>query len=590
MAFKNFLSLFSVTAVLALAQSALAEEPEKEQQNIPELPAKEGKMLGPEENDQVTLVTYEQPRLSGFFTDNRYTKGPARTLNALELNGYMRLGFNYFRNGSLLTYVPELGKGTSLMLPDASIYNIAENENKSVEKNPAQNQFSGVMRLRLDPTINVAETVRIKGTIDVFDNMILGSTPSYLTHGPAFMSTSQSSVNSFANAINVKRVWAEASFAIGDLRFGRMPYHWGLGILHNSGDDISSNYGDQVDGIFFSTRIGDHYLTPGYSIAYAGPSGRAPGIFSNQFHAANYLLSEPGLRYPLETGDLTHVLSLSLLKRDSDFIVSKKTEEGRAVFNYGALASYRRQTYDSKDASPNDNLEQLAAKLKRRESNVGELSLWTEIIYDTFHLEMEAAGIWGQYQDVLATSLTDKKNTWILRGGFALESRYGFLDDRLQIGLDAGIASSEPGEGFGIRDDSKYLDSDRYRSTFQFNPAYNIDLLLHKEVLGGVSGTAYFKPHIAYFFSRNLGIRGDVITALAPTKSNTPGNSNWLGTEIDASAFLRTETGFYFQLAYGLLFPLKGLDHVQGLNDAQKQHYGSAKIAQTIQTFFGVTF
>src|SRR5690606_16971897 len=104
--------------------------------------------------------------------------------------------------------------------------------------------------------------------------------------------------------------------------------------------------------------------------------------------------------------------------------------------------------------------------------------------------------------------------------------------------------------------------------------------------------TYYFKPHLAYFFNRNFGVRSDVITSFAPDKSNTTGNSNFLGVEVDASAFLRTESGFYFSLAYGILFPLKGLSH-QSSADLTPQRmtiFGDAKLAQTLQTFIGLVF
>ncbi len=576
MAFRNFLRLFITVAACAFADGALTEEPEKDSQ-IPELPAKEEHVLEPIEKDNLSLISYDEKNVSGFFTDNIYTKGPSRFLNALELSGYMRFRLNYMRNLHLQTFVPELNKGTSLFRPDLSLYN-AKDATDDESKNPAQNQFSNTMRLRVNPTINVSETVRIKSTLDIFDNLVLGSTPSAWGHGPSFLSGSQNG----QSAISVKRAWAEASFAIGDVRFGRVPFHWGLGILHNSGDDINNDFGDQVDGIFFSTRLGDHFLTPGYSIAYTGPLGRAPWIFSTTQGQQNYLPNEPGVRVPIDTSSMTHVLSLSLLKRDSDFLTAKKTEEGRAIFNYGAFAAYRHQTLDIENHQPNDDLLALSTKIVKKEGNVGELSLWSELSYDTFHLEMEGAGVFGKYAG------SDNKNTWLLRGGLALESRYGFLNDRLQIGLDGGFASGQQGEGFGLRDASK--NKSNYQTNFQFNPAYNVDLLLHKEVLGGVSGTAYFKPHIAYFFSRNFGLRADVVTAIAPIKSNTPGDSHWLGTEIDANAFLRSESGFYFQLAYGLLLPFDGLNHKVGLTDAQKNRFGTARTAQTIQGFFGVSF
>src|SRR5580704_16732650 len=119
MVFKKSLNFFMA---LALASNIWAEEEEKKEQ-IPELPAKEGAMLGPKENDELPLVTYEQVYSSGFFSDNRYNQGPASNLNALAINGNFWLNFRYFRNATLGTYVPSQGRGTSLMHPNLSIHN-----------------------------------------------------------------------------------------------------------------------------------------------------------------------------------------------------------------------------------------------------------------------------------------------------------------------------------------------------------------------------------------------------------------------------------------------------------------------------------
>lgn len=638
--FKRFFTYFLLLAsaasfnAAALAQDQSASE---EQPSIPELPPEEVKpnIANAEKSEAANnlVINYDDARMgSGFFTDNVFTEGPSPYLNVLDLTGYLRLRFDYFRNGHLRTYIPRLKRGTSLMPPNLSMIgkDITADIGDDViapEANPAQNNFSGNMRLRIDPTINVSEMVRIKGTLDIFDNMVLGSTPSYLSAGApsptwpsSLMSMSQNppmaGINSWHSAISVKRAWGEASFPIGDLKFGRMPFQWGLGILYNSGDGIDADFGDQIDGIFFTTRVFDHFISPGYSIAYTGPSARGGGQFSTAENFSSvYLPAEAGQRYPLESGDMTHVFMLSFLKRESEFIVNKKRAEGRPIVNYGIFGSYRRQFLDSQAYAINGvNFEGLAKNVVKRESHVGLASLWSAFSYDTFHIEAEMAGIWGKYQigekdtDFMAKNGDDsripKRDIWLLQGGVALESKYGFLNDRLQVGLDGGWASAQDGPGFGIREGSKKdpvpgdadgrkLPSESgYKTNFKFNPAYTVDLLMYREVLGGISGTFYLKPHLAYFFSRNFGLRGDVITSLAPNKSNTTGNSNWLGVELDGSTFLRTENGFYFQLAYGILVPLKGLNHQKTdlISVPEYKAFGEAHVAQTLQAYFGLVF
>lgn len=601
--------------------------------NIPELPPETENTIAKNPIDETIengVVMYQDGEIrKPSFTDSAFTQGPAKNLNALDFEGYFRVRFNFLHNGTLGTYHKDFG-GTSMVPPSLSFLNqkseVGDDE-EAQDHNPAQNNFSANMRARINPTLHVSEIVRIKSSFDIFDNLVLGSTPTYLTQGAAssswptsLLSRSQNApiygVNTLTSAIAVKRLYGEASFPIGELRFGRMPFHWGLGILHNSGDDINNDYGDQIDGISFISRFQDIYITPTYAIAYTGPHTRGGGHFSSASNFRDvFLPGEAGQRYPLESGDITHVISLSFLKRDSDFITYKKREDRRAIFNYGLLASYRRQFLDSQAyAATETNLNVLAANVVKRESHVGLASWWSELSYGNFHIAAELAGIWGKYQigekdtDLLARNddgtKINKQSVWLLQGGLAIESKYGFLNDHLQIGLDGGFASAQSGAGFGIRegeknnpqtgdaDGRKMPSTSGYKTNFKFNPGYTVDRILYREVLGGISGTAYLKPHVSYFFSRNFGVRGDVLTAIAPKKSNTTGNSNWLGLELDASSFLRTENGFYFQFAYGILFPFKGLDHqkTQRISAQQYSRYGSAKVAQTVQGMFGITF
>ena len=582
--------------LILLAASAWSDEQEAGSKNaaIPMLPPVErpSPLALPSPtptNDASILTPQNSQNMSGL--------GFPRYFSKLEITGDFRTRFTYFRNAHLKTHVPGVG-GTSNFTPNLSAY---EEDNDGTAPNPDQNNYSANMRLRLNPTINISELTRVKTTLDVFDNLVLGSTPNYMRSRAALLSMSQdpvaTGVNQWRSTIALKRAWGEANFPIGELRFGRMPMNWGLGILYNSGDSITSDYGDQIDGVMFTTRLFDHFVTPSYSIAYTGPVERGGGFFKSPINSvANQLWDQSGQKYARESSDLAHVFSLSLLKRDSDFITEKKITENKAIFNYGLFASYRFQDMDSHIADPKDN----KLTLVKRDGHVGMGSLWTSLSYKTFHIEAEFAGIWGKYHrgeknDPLALpGQTSPDSLWLLQGGIALESRLGFLDDRLQVGLDAGIASAQSGPGFGTQEQTGIAESQKapagkYKTNFKFNPAYNVDLLLYREVLGGISGTYYFKPHISYFFSRNLGLRADAISSFALKKSNTSGNSNLLGVELDASAFLRTENGFYFSLAYGVLFPLKGLDHA-ALTGSQHKNFGSAHVAQTLQLYLGLMF
>jgi uncharacterized protein (TIGR04551 family) len=557
MSFSHIFIRLLIICFVFLSAFAFSEEHEEiKPVVIPELPLKEE--AAPLEQGE----TFKGPKESYEFSTNF-----SRYFNAIDITGYVRGVFNYWRDAHLRTYIKDSALGTSRFTPELSAYA----QDSEGAQNPHQNNVSAALKARINPTINITELTRLRTSFDIGD-LVLGSSAHIRDHQASILSLSQKPI---FGGIALRRVWGEANFPIGELRFGRMPFHWGLGILYNSGDIISDDYdGDSIDGIMFTTRVLDHLVSPSYSIAYTGPVG-----------------SSGGKVRALESSDLAHVLSLSILKRDSDFVAQKKREQSKILFNYGLFSSYRTQHMDSY---------KLTSDLIRRDAHVALGSWWMAFSYKTFYIETEFAGLWGSYRvgekknDPMALApngdvLSDQRHK-LLQGGFALESKYGFLDDRLQLGLDFGLASAQSGAGFGVYD-NKIPKAGAFKSSFAFNPAYTVDLLLYKQVLGAISGSYYAKPHLSYFFSRNFGVRTDLLSAFALKKENTFGKSNLLGIELDASLFLRSDNGFYSSLAYGALFPLKGLNHERAaLNDNQYRSFGTAQMAQTLQLCVGLTF
>ena len=52
----------------------------------------------------------------------------------------------------------------------------------------------------------------------------------------------------------MKRAYGEVSTPVGILRFGRMGSQWGLGMLHNDGNCLDCDFGDNVYRIQFVTE------------------------------------------------------------------------------------------------------------------------------------------------------------------------------------------------------------------------------------------------------------------------------------------------------------------------------------------------
>ena len=93
--------------------------------------------------------------------------------------------------------------------------------------------------------------------IDLLDNLVLGSTPqgfySRLGFDEGTQVPPERGSTSFTDSVVVKRAWGEYTTPLGELRFGRMPDHWGLGMLYNAGDGYDDDYQSTIDRFLVTT-------------------------------------------------------------------------------------------------------------------------------------------------------------------------------------------------------------------------------------------------------------------------------------------------------------------------------------------------
>lgn len=546
----------------------------------------------------------------------QWTQPSKPKLNFIELDGYFRVRADALNRCDLGTYIPSAKRGTSQCGPVIGYF--ASEPASDTLSNPSAWLLSSDMRFRVDPTLNVSEDIRIRGRFDILDNLVLGSTPSYMTGSipnpsnpiavlPGTQNSPLLGVNSQFGPMAIKRLWAEVAFPYGEFHFGRMPYHWGLGILYNAGNDISQDYGQNIDGVFFKTRFGGFEFMPGFTVSYVGPTGRGGGLGGvgpNNDTSTRWLAAEGGGRYDLDPSDNVYNFHVSFARRDCDLEQKALLDDNRVVFNYGALGVYRFQILDSVYSQLSDApTANLRTSQVTRNAHLGLLSLWSKLMAGNLLIEAEAAGIFGQIGNGTGLwNAADKIDPiWVYQGGVAIEARYGFLQNRLQVGLDFGWASGDTAPGFGVRpglnktpvsgeaDGQQFNGDDNAITNFTFDRDYKVDMLLFREVLGTVTDALYLKPHVAYYFTDSLGLRGDVVGSMANFAASTPGDSVWLGLELDASVFFRTTDGFIFNLQYGYLFPFSGLNH-NAADSAAFPGFAEAKSASALRFMAGVEF
>ena len=451
-------------------------------------------------------------------------------------------------------------------------------------------QFAN-MRFRLAPELALSEDVRIKAQIDVFDNLVLGEPPaSYYGIGTgASASSVAASTNGVfvgsdvppsgnalgGDSIRAKAAWAEVrNRDLGELRFGRMPEQWGLGMLYNGGGDLDDDQGTYLDRVLGITKI------------------EALGLYlsaSYDFAAEGFIEPSKDGR-PLEQSQLDDLdqFTLSAARRRTDEERAASKEKGELTLEGGIQLQIRNQ--DSRYLPPTSDA---AASIRNIGATTYTTDAWGRLAYRGLRIEAELAWNSGTMDDV-----TDPSRDYdVEQLGYVIETELRLLDERLGLYLDHGLASGDS-DVEGLGSNSNFIeqlgpDNNGTVSTFRFHPSYRVDLILWRNIMTQVTGALYVRPGISYDFMRDgfgqlFGARLDFIWSRATAFVQTWGNDPDLGVEANVSLYYRTEDGpdltdgFHTTLQYGVLFPLRGLDY--------RHREVGLDTAQTLRLLLGVVY
>jgi uncharacterized protein (TIGR04551 family) len=456
------------------------------------------------------------------------------------------------------------------------------------------------MRLRLEPTLNVSEHVRVRAQIDVLDNYVLGSSLSNLHDSPEspyvvpFYGSSRAILaddpHADRPAISPKRVWAEVQTPVGLLSFGRMPSEWGLGVLTAAGAGIDDDFGDTVDRIQFA-------LPP-----VTTPIGRLTFVPILDFDNEGVLYADPhfggGLGQPFdaEPGDDGRTWGAKAARLDTDDEVRRKLERNETSYNYGGYYNYRTQRWAYPDwiADGFGGTYDETARSEHVSAYAHVLDLWFRVLRPRWRLEAELVGVYGNIGNAWAFGVEDPVTQVapIQPLGRVLLRQWGgsvvvdvkAIPNRVTLGLEVGAASGDDAPGFGTgrvgfdpatltRSDYGSLDGpqfgegDRTIRNFRFNPAYRVDLVLFRHILGQVTDAAYAKPKLRWDILPGLTFDAAVIYSRALVPESTPSASEpdgagadaSLGVEADGVLTYSSGDGFQAFGEWGVFQPMGGL-------------------------------
>jgi uncharacterized protein (TIGR04551 family) len=580
----------------------------------------------------------------------------------LELHGYYRLRAELFHNFSLgridapgqaIWPMPAdnhyVGKGNNVYGPalcteDESEESGGTNDDARNARFPCKNktQAGANMRFRLNPELHISDNLRIVSQIDLLDNLVLGSTPEGYSNEPgqnggyravprggytplgAFESTQvppSGGRNSFKDSVQVKRVWAEYLTPVGQLRFGRMPSHWGLGILANAGDGYDDDYQSTVDRIMFVTGLKslDLYFAAAWDFTNEGPTSESHAL-------------PQGQPYDLAQLDDVDQYVFVIVRRKSAELTKLALAQGDVVLNAGAYVVHRRQLLAADQAGAAGcaegpalgcDSEAIGRRYIRRGASAWIPDLWVQLLYKKFRFELEAVTIQGSIENVgfsdTGMERAPGNEDWKIRQyGLAGEIEQKLVEDRLRLKFMSGWASGDPEASDLSRTNSlsplpqgfqPQLGDDTI-STFRFHPAYRVDLILWRNIMTRVQGAYYFRPSIEYDFVREengqrFGGGFAAIWSRATQFIQTPGHERDLGVELNLSLYYQSKDGaqnddpdkmggFYTMLQYGVLFPMAGLGYQEEEARAIARDLGGGvpdtSTAQILRWYLGVFF
>ena len=489
-----------------------------------------------------------------------------------------------------------------------------------------KSQAGANIRFRVNPELHVSDNLRVMSQIDMLDNLVLGSTPGgyngqgspsstspYVPIG-AFASTQvppTSGFNSFQNSINIRRAWGEYATPVGQLRFGRMPSQWGLGILENSGDTHDSDWQSTVDRIMFTTGIRslDLYVSGSWDFPNEGAT------------SATWESTLGGQPYDLAQLDDVNQYTAMIARRRNPALAKLDLARGDVVLNGGVYFQYRDQLLAAENVPLGASSEALhgpgANKYVRRGLKLYTPDLWFQLLYKKFRFEVEGVMVAGSL-DSVSPITSGGGSADIRQFGLATQTEWKAVEDRLRLQFGFGWASGDSGlyadEATGrVRTSTlsparagttldKRVIGNRTYSEFRFHPDYRIDLILHRNLLSRVQGDYYFRPSVEYDFTRNaegqkLGGGAAIIWTRASEFVQTPGHKRDLGIELNLGVYYQSKDGslndnpdkmggFFTSLQYGVLFPMGGLGFLP--NEPVKPSETSA--AHTVRWFMGVLF
>jgi hypothetical protein len=414
--------------------------------------------------------------------------------------------------------------------------------------------------LRLTPQLVLSDAVTIRAQFNVFDNNIWGgSTTEFLGGQSGVVNSGISFSDRFRGAIltgpkaiddpgffDVRMLHADIVLphSLGFVRIGRQPFDWGLGILANGGWDPYSDLGFLVDRFLWLKSFS------------AGSSSITAILVSDILTGGNSVVTGQGNGYDVAAAALVF---------NNPNVGGGNLTIGGYIFPYihqNNILGTTPASGTSPNVPPDSTASVTGIELKR-------LTLYSGLIdYKTnlYRVVGELQGAWGNIDlpQSLGGGSIDISGSNIIGAGRV--EVYPGWPIKLIAG-EFGWAQGNNAQGNSINGGAIF-----------FNPAYNIDNLLFKNIIPNiyqVESSVYnayywrlwgtvklidelsFTPQVLMAWNQKTN---NVSVVGAPPSFGTYNNlSSYLGTEVEGTLTWHMYPGVNLDLIGGVIFPGSGL-------------------------------
>ncbi len=385
-------------------------------------------------------------------------------------------------------------------------------------------------RLRITPTLRWGDAASLHFQVDALDDVLWGDNNG-LAVAPLFAidTSNQHFVNDTRrDDFRIQKAWVEFKLPIGMMRVGRMPSHWGMGLLANGGgnafldpDPARPTHIPQRESLdtYFDDDFGDnHYgsvtdrvlfITKPLSIikALSGKSDTTSKLVTG--YAYDKISEAPLLGADSEGRRFRPLGQQGFISRPGDDVsehvgfmvwndpypqfggpLARHTDELR-IGSYFVWRHSDRGSTQPDALDPSDTCGEFEGELVPcvdTGSSVFITDFWAKLRYGPFYGETEMMAIFGETFGGIPFPTKNRKKKANITGG-AL--RLGYMAERpngeklLDAVLEAGHASGDaslPDEEFTQR---------------ALHPDYNVGLILFEETLRELSARTYGPPFLS---------------------------------------------------------------------------------------------